>query len=103
MTKYEIRNTMEEILMTPDVAMQFMVWSYYYHDIIPEKSVSYAKCGRFAAADVPQLDQLRDLLFKCFEAQSVYAACKQLQVAKESHAACPFTQEALDHIFAAEV
>lgn len=24
---------MQEILMTPDVCMRFLVWSYYYHDV----------------------------------------------------------------------
>lgn len=22
--------------MTPDVCMRFLVWSYYYHDVLPE-------------------------------------------------------------------
>lgn len=26
---------MQEILMTPDVCMRFLVWSYYYHDVMP--------------------------------------------------------------------
>ena len=25
---------MHDILMTPDVCMKFLVWSYYYHDVI---------------------------------------------------------------------
>ena len=29
---------MQEILMTPDVCMRFLVWSYYYHDIMPDES-----------------------------------------------------------------
>ena len=118
---------MDEILMTPEVAMQFMVWSYFYHDVMPEKNVSYAKCGKFSAADVMHLDELKDMLltyrsssfapqqseqarlhsvwrrFKCFEEQSVFNACKQFQMAKVRHEPCPFSQAALDNMFAKEV
>ena len=44
-------------LMTPDIAMQFMVWSYYYHDVLPEKNVSYSKCGKFSEEDVKRRTQ----------------------------------------------
>ena len=54
---------MNEILMTPEGAMQFMVWSYFYHDVMPEKNVSYAKVR---------------------------------------HEPCPFSQVALDNMFAKE-
>ena len=94
---------MDEILMTPEVAMQFMVWSYFYHDVMPEKNVSYAKCGKFSAADVKHLDELKEMLFKCFEEQSVFNACKQFQMAKVRHELCPFPQAALDNMFAKEV
>lgn len=94
---------MDEILMTPDIAMQFMVWSYYYHDIMPEQNVSYAKCGKFAHADVARLDELKDMLFRCFEQQSVINACKQFQLAKVRHEPCPFPQASLDKMFAKEI
>ena len=42
---------MQEILMTPDVCMQFLVWSYFYHDVMPEKNVSYKECGKFSDDD----------------------------------------------------
>lgn len=88
--------------MTPEIAMQFMVWSYYYHNVMPEKSVSYAKCGKFAEEDIERLDELKDMLFRCFEEQSVFNACKQFQMAKVRHEPCPFPQEALDGMFAKE-
>ena len=89
-------------LMTPDVAMQFMVWSYYYHDVLPEKNVSYSKCGKFSEEDVKRLDELKDMLFKCFEEESVNNACKQFQLAKVRQEPCPFPQATLDNMFASE-
>ncbi|MCQ2196660.1 MAG: hypothetical protein MJZ60_03960 [Bacteroidaceae bacterium] len=93
---------MQEIIMTPDVCMRFLVWSYYYHDIMPEKSVSYKQCGKFSPEDVKRLDELKDTLFKCFEEQSVVNACKQFQLAKVRQEACPFPQSELDMMFAKE-
>ena len=58
---------MNEVLMTPDVCMQFLVWSYYYHDVMPQKEVSYAVCGKFSVKDVSRLDELKATLFKCFQ------------------------------------
>lgn len=83
--------------------MQFLVWSYYYHDIMPEKSVSYRNCGKFADADVEKLDELKDMLFKCFEEESVLNACHQFQLAKIRHEPCPFPQSTLDAMFAKEI
>ena len=71
--------------MTPDVCMRFLVWSYYYHDVKPEKHVSYKTCGKFSEDDCQRLDTLKDTLFKCFEEQSVLNACQQLQLAKTRH------------------
>lgn len=88
--------------MTPEVAMQFMVWSYFYHDVLPEKNVSYAQCGKFLATDIQRLDELKETLFKCFEEQSVRNACKQFQMAKVRHEPCPFPQDKLDQMFAKE-
>lgn len=91
---------MQEILMTPDVCMQFLVWSYYYHDIMPEKNRSFASYNKFSPEDAKRLDELKDMLFKCFEEQSVFNACKQFQLAKIQHEPCPFPQDALDKMFA---
>lgn len=94
---------MDEILMTQEVGMQFLVWSYYYHCIMPEKNVSYSKYGKFAVSDVKRLDELKDMLFKCFEEQSVLNACKQFQLAKIRQEPCPFPQAMLDNMFAKEI
>jgi hypothetical protein len=93
---------MNEVLMTPEVCMQFLVWSYYYHDVIPQKDVSYAACGRFVAKDVARLDELKDTLFKCFQEDSVLRACQQFQLAKHRGEPCPFSQQSLDVMFASE-
>lgn len=88
--------------MTPDVCMRYLVWSYYYHDVMPEKSVSYKSCGKFTDADAERLDELKDMLFKCFEEQSVVNACMQFQMAKVRSEPCPFPQSDLDNMFARE-
>ncbi|MCQ2226803.1 MAG: hypothetical protein MJZ01_02705 [Bacteroidales bacterium] len=93
----------QEILMTPDVCMRFLVWSYYYHDILPEAKVSYKACGKFSESDSARLDELKDMLFKCFEEQSVSNACKQFHMAKLRNEPCPFTQDELDRMFAKEI
>ena len=94
---------MDEILMTQEVGMQFLVWSYYYHSIMPEKNVSYSTYGKFSANDAKRLDELKDMLFKCFEEQSVSNACKQFQLAKIRQEPCPFPQAMLDNLFAKEI
>lgn len=94
---------MQEILMTPDVCMKFLVWSYYYHDLLPEQHMSYKTCGRFSEEDALRLDELKDMLFKCFEAQSVLNACQQFRLAKLRQEPSPFTQQDLDRMFATEV
>lgn len=93
---------MQEILMTPDVCMQFLVWSYFYHDVMPEKNVSYKECGKFSDDDAERIDELKEMLFKCFEEQSVFNACKQFQLAKIRKEPCPFPQQILDNMFAKE-
>ena len=91
---------MQEILMTPQTGMQFLVWSYYYHNVMPEKNMSYKACGLFSEADAERLDELKEMLFKCFEEESVVNACKQFQLAKVRQEPCPFPQDALDNMFA---
>jgi len=93
---------MQEIIMTPDVCMRFLVWSYFYHDIMPQAGQSYKQCGKFTEDDAIRLDELKDMLFKCFEEQSVLNACKQFQLAKVRQEPCPFTQAELDAVFAEE-
>lgn len=89
--------------MTPDVCMRFLVWAYYFHGVMPEKNRSFRECSKFAVADVERLDELKDMLFKCFEEASVERACQQFQLAKVRQEPCPFTQAELDAMFAAEV
>lgn len=93
----------EQIIMTPDVCMRMLIWSYFYHDVLPSKNVSYKVCGKFSDADAERLDELKDMLFKCFEEQSVINACKQFQLAKIRQEPCPFPQNELDNMFAKEV
>lgn len=91
---------MEDVLMTPDVCMQFLVWSFYYHDILPTPKMSYADCGRFTVEDAKRLDGLKDTLFKCFAEDSVAKACEQFRMAKFRNEPCPFPQSTLDTMFA---
>lgn len=93
----------EQVIMTPDVCMRMLVWSYFYHDVLPQQNVSYKVCGKFSEADAERLDELKDMLFRCFEEQSVMNACKQFQMAKLRHEPCPFPQKELDAMFAEEV
>lgn len=89
--------------MTPDLCMRFLVWSYYFHEVMPQKGVSFKACGKFSEADSLRLDELQEMLFKCFEEQSVMNACKQFQMAKMRQEPCPFTQNELDAMFAYEL
>lgn len=88
--------------MTPDMCYRFIIWSYYYHEIVPEKERSYSTCGKFSPKDVKHLDYLKRLLYECFEEASVLGACHQLQKAKEMNETCPFSREELDAMFAHE-
>jgi hypothetical protein len=64
--------------------------------------MSYKDCGKFADSDVKRLDELKDMLFTCFEEDSVVNACKQFQLAKVRQEPCPFSQASLDGMFAKE-
>lgn len=70
---------------------------------MPEKAVSYKACGKFSDEDSHRLDELKDMLFKCFEEQSVANACRQFQLAKVRQEPCPFPQSELDNMFAKEI
>ena len=86
--------------MTPDVCMRFLIWAYYYHDIMPEPGHSFKEYGVFTSKDVKRLDTIKDSLFKCYEEVSVRNACAQFNLAKENHEPCPFSQAELDNMFA---
>lgn len=94
---------MGNILFTPDMCMRFLVWSYYYHGVMPQKNVSFAACGLFASNDVPRLDELKTAMFECFEEESVLRACLQMQHAKVRNEPSPFPQSELNKMFAAEL
>ncbi len=95
-----------EIIMTPDVAMRFLVWTVYYHDIEPLPNQSF---GRFLSdpayaafvqrAGVQRLDRLQDALFRCFEAPSVARSAASLRQARALGEPCPFTEESLADVF----
>lgn len=94
---------MDETLMNPDVCMMFLVWSYYYHDILPERERSYASYGRFSPEDVDRLDSLKKTLFLTVEEDSVKRACEQFYLAKTRKEPCPFSQAQLDAMFASPI
>lgn len=94
---------MQNVIMTPEVCMRFLVWSYYYHNVVPEKNVSYSKCGKFKPADINRLDELKTTLFLCFEEQSLNNAIAKFRMAKMRNEPCPFTQQELDSMFASEM
>lgn len=91
-----------EIIMTPDVCMRFLVWSYYYHAVMPEKEKSYREYDLFDEEDAKRMDELKEMLFRCFEEGSVRNACQQFQLAKIRQEPCPWTQAELDAMFAKE-
>ena len=76
--------------------------SYYYHEVMPLKDMSYKDCGKFSDSDAERLDELKNMLFKCFEEDSVVNACKQFLMAKVRQEPCPFPQASLDSMFAKE-
>lgn len=93
-------NQMEDTYITPDMTMRFIIWSYYYHDIKPQKDVSYASYGLFAESDVDKLDFVKAALFKCYEEASLDRACLSWAHAKSLGEQCPYSQEELDEMFA---
>ena len=95
-----MNRNMNDILITPEVCMMFLVWSYYYHGVMPEKNVSYSECDLFHKDDIAKLDEIKSALFKCFEEESVIRACFQFRQAKKNGEPCPYPQDTLDKMFA---
>ena len=91
---------MDEILITPDTCMKFLVWSYYYHGIAPAPATSYAATGFFTAKDAEKLDVIKDAVFKCFDEASVKRALAQFDMAKARREPCPFSESELNTLFA---
>ncbi len=94
---------MEEMLLSPETCMQFLIWSYFYHDILPEKDLSFGTYNKFSPADVIRLDEIKHSLFLSYEEQSVRNACAQFRQAKLQNEQCPYTQSQLDSMFAHEL
>ncbi len=95
-----------EILMTPDVALRFLVWTVYYHDLEPQSGLSFgrflsdAKSAEFVRrAGVDRLDRLQEALFKCFEPESVARSVASLRRARALGESCPYTEESLAAVF----
>ena len=96
----------QEAIMTPDVAMKFLIWAAYFNGIEPEPSKSfgsYMKKGSgtplFSQADAERLDRLKEALFKCFDAPSVARSVAQLKQAKVNGEQCPFPEDMLNMMF----
>lgn len=94
---------MNDYLITPDLCMRFLIWSFYYHDIVPTSKMSYASSHKFSPEDARRLDEVKDMVIKLYEEDSIRNACDQFRLARIKHEPCPFTQEELDSIFAKEV
>lgn len=91
---------MDDIFVTPDMCMKFMIWSYYYHGIMPNEKISYKACGMFSVSDVSKLDTIKDAIFRCYGRDSIVNMCKKFDMAKQLNEPCPFKREELDVLFA---
>ncbi len=92
-------------MMTPDLAMRFLVWASYYHDLEPKCGKSFARFKNnqggdlFSLADSMRLDRVQEALFRCFDPPSVKRSCAQMKLAKEKNEPCPFSLEELNFLF----
>lgn len=93
----------QEIIVTPMFCMQFIVWSYYYHNILPTSTCDYRSLCRFFPTDAERLNLIKNAVIDFYTEQSIKKACEQLDKAKEFGEHCPFTQQSLDTIFAEEL
>lgn len=87
--------------MTPDMCMKFLIWSYYYYDILPTSQYSYTTCNLFTKDVQLKLDNLKATMFLCVTEDSVKNAAEQLRMAKMRNEVCPYTKSELDNIFLA--
>ena len=93
----------QEIIVSPMFCMQFIVWSYYYHNILPIASCNYLSLYRFSPEDAERLNNIKNAVIEFYTEQSIKKACQQFDKAKEIGEPCPFTQQSLDAIFAKEI
>lgn len=91
---------MNEIIITPEFCMQFLVWSYYYHSIIPAREGVFSESGMFRPYDADNMDAICSKILIFYGEESIRRACRQFDKAKEVGEECPFSQEMLDTIFA---
>lgn len=98
--------TNDTILMTPDAAMRFLVWTAYYGGLHPEQGKSYSRymdvpwaTTFLQRAGIQRLDRLQEALYKCFEPASVSRSVQQLELARQRGEQCPFTEQELENIF----
>jgi len=90
---------MKETLMTPDMCMKFLIWSYYYYDIIPTSDFDFAECEKLSSELVLRLNNIKDMMLRCFTEDSVLRAVEQLRKAKMQNEVCPYSKIELDAIF----
>ena len=92
-------------MMTPDLAMRFLVWSSYYNGLEPKCGKSFARFKNssgedlFSLADIQRLDRVQEALFRCFDPPSVKRSVEQMKLAKERNESCPFSLEELNFLF----
>lgn len=91
---------MHDIIITPELCFQFLIWSYYYHSIMPSHKGAFISSGMFTPSDAERIEEIFSLILKFYDEDSIRQACKRLDTAKETESPCPYTQELLDMIFA---
>lgn len=91
--------SVEDVLMPAELAMKFMVWVGYFNGMDLEKGKSFSRYEGFSAKDAERLDRLQDVLFRCFEPESVGAAMRSLKQARNNSEPCPFSEESLNELF----
>mgnify|MGYP007069883711 CR=1 FL=1 len=90
---------MNDTLMTPDMCMKFLVWSYYYNDIVPTSDFKFEKSEMITEKQAEELNNIKQAMLLCFTEDSVMRAVGQLRQAKLNNEVCPFSKVELDSIF----
>lgn len=96
---------MDQILLTQDLAMKFLVWAVYYKGLELTPQTRFASLldtdarAMFSLEECEKLDKLNAALFRCFDSQAIASASEQMHKAKALHEPCPYTEESLDMIF----
>ncbi len=90
---------MNDTLMTPDMCMKFLIWSYYYNNISPTADFNFEECKLFTPEQAFELNNIKRAMLLCFTEDSVVRAVEQLRMAKMKGEVCPFSKAELDAIF----